>query len=138
MSIIKEIFKDTDMGINAINSIRSYVENEELMHRVLCQREDLKKIREQAESMLTDNDAKECQTGRLRQAMVKTNAFVTMMFDKSSDHIAKMLIEGTNMGIDSLQSEINALEKDGENAPQLAFDLMDTYQKNLSELRSFL
>lgn len=126
------------MGINAINSIRSYVEDEELMHKVLCQREELKKIRDKAESMLTDEDAKDCQTGRFRQAMVKTNAFVTTMFDKSSDHIATMLIEGTNMGINSLQKSINSIEKDGESVPQLAFDLMNTYQKSLTELRSFL
>ena len=42
------------------------------MHKVLMPARGIEEIRDKAESMLTDEDAKDCQTGRFRQAIVKT------------------------------------------------------------------
>ncbi|MDD4839545.1 MAG: hypothetical protein PHE93_02590 [Clostridia bacterium] len=138
MNITKEIVKNTDMGIQAINNIRSYVEDEELMHKVLCQREDLKKIQQDAENMLTNEEIKECKSGKFQKMMLKTGVTMNAIFDKSTENIAQMLIEGTNMGINSVQKTINEMQDNGQEIPNLANDLMSLYQKNITELRAYL
>lgn len=138
MRILEEVVKNTDMGICAINNIRSYVEDEALMHKILCQREDLKRIQADAESQLSEDEIEECKGSRIQQAMLKTGVKMNAMFDKSNRNIAEMIIEGTNMGINSVQQELNEMFKKGEDIPPIANELISLYEKNLHELRSFL
>ena len=49
-----------------------------------------------------------------------------------------MLIDGYNMGITSVQKCINGLNRDGVEIPELASDLMKTYDKNIKALRAYL
>lgn len=138
MNITKEIVKNTDMGIQAINNIRSYVEDEELMHKVLCQREDLKKVQFEAEKMLTEKEVVASKSDKFKKIMLKTGVTMNTLFDRSTENIAQMLIEGTNMGINSIQKTINEMNECGEEIPAIANDLITLYEKNISELREYL
>ena len=59
-------------------------------------------------------------------------------FDNRNSHLASMLIDGYNMGITSVQKCINELNRDNVEVPQLAQDLMKTYDKNIKALRVYL
>lgn len=138
MRIYNEIVKNTDMGITAINNVRSYAEDEELVHAMLLQREMLKKIKSLAEDNMPDVNVRKSKPKTLQEYMLKMGVFFETLFDKSNDNIAKMLIDGTTFGMNSLQKEINKLQKEGESVPKLADELMSVYQHNITELRSFL
>ncbi|HKL94322.1 MAG TPA: hypothetical protein VJZ69_03465 [Clostridia bacterium] len=138
MRILEEVVKNTDMGIRAINNIRSYVEDEELMHTMLCQREELKRIQTEAESQLSEEELEECRSNKFQQMMLKAGVKMNAVFDKSNTNIAQMMIEGTNMGINSVQEEINEMNLKGEEIPPIATELISLYDKNINELRPFL
>jgi len=70
--------------------------------------------------------------------MLKMSAKFNAMFDPSDSHISEMMIEGTNMGINSVQSVINEMQSEGDEVPQLAVDYVNMMQSNINELRSFL
>ncbi len=136
MDIFKEIAQNASMGIKAINSIRSYVEDEELMHRVLCHREDLKIIKSEADENIEEPEDKK--PSKIQEAMLKTGVFMNTLFNKSNDNIARMLIEGNNMGMNSLQKSINSMQQENQEVPPLAQELMSAYQHSIDELRTFL
>lgn len=138
MKIYQEIVKNTDMGIEAINSLRTYVEDEELMHKILCQREELKKIMSEAENKMSEEELNDSKTGAFKTTMLKMGVKINAMFDKTNSNIAEMLIEGTNMGINEVQKELNQMQLDGDEVPQIANELMSLYSRNITELRAYL
>ena len=68
------------------------------------------------------------------KAGVKMNAGI----NNKPTHLASMLIDGYNMGIESVQKCINELARDGVDVPDVAKDLMKVYDKNIKALRAYL
>ncbi len=138
MKIIEEVLKSTDMGIHAINDIREYIEDENLAEKVLKQREKMKNVQMEAEQSLSQDEIDEAKINKVQKVMTGMSTKMTAMMDKSSSHIAEMLIEGTNMGINAIQKIINEMEIDGNEIPELAIKTMKMYQQNINDLRCFL
>ena len=63
---------------------------------------------------------------------------MSAMMNSEPSHIARMLIEGYEMGIVSMQKCINDLAKQGDTAPALAVELVKSYDRNIKALRKFL
>lgn len=49
-----------------------------------------------------------------------------------------MMIEGTNMGINDIQKEINRMNADKEDVPPVAYEYIEMMQQNVDELRNYL
>lgn len=60
------------------------------------------------------------------------------VFDSSNTNIAEMMIEGTNMGINDIQKEINRMNADKEDVPPVAYEYIEMMQQNVDELRNYL
>jgi hypothetical protein len=69
---------------------------------------------------------------------LKTGIIINSISDKSGEKIAEMIIEGNNMGINSITKEANKLGAKGESIPQLATDLTNLLSDNINAMRSFL
>ena len=93
---------------------------------------------EKAKSELGEQELEDAQTNPIQRAMLKAGVKVNASFDNSNTHLASMLIDGYNMGITSVQKCINGLNRDGVEIPELASDLMKTYDKNIKALRAYL
>lgn len=138
MNIYNEIIKSTDVGINAINNIRTYIEDEEMMHKVLSQRESMKVIQDKVQNEMSADDIRDAKGTKMQQAMVSWGTKWNAMMDKSNTHIAEMLIEGTNMGINSITEAMNDLKQNNEVVPPVVSETLQIFQNNINELRSFL
>ena len=60
------------------------------------------------------------------------------MFNDSLSHIADMLIDGYNMGINSVQKCVNELKKDGTEMPSIASEILSFYEDCITDLREYL
>ena len=60
------------------------------------------------------------------------------MINNDASHIARMLIEGYETGIVSLQKCINEMQKSHEEVPICAKDLLKSYDKHIRALRKYL
>ncbi len=138
MKIFREIVRNTAMGAQSIDNILNYIECDKLKNLVLAQKEVMEDFYEKAKSELGEQELEDAQTNPIQRAMLKAGVKVNASFDNSNTHLASMLIDGYNMGITSVQKCINGLTRDGVEIPELASDLMKTYDKNIKALRTYL
>lgn len=138
MRIFEEIYKNADMGVVAIDGVLDHLENEQFRNELNCQREGLLQVRTRAAEQLDVDAVKRSQASFVEKGMLKSGIALKAMSDKTGECVAEMMIEGTNMGINSLQKEINKLNAKGEQVPELATELCTQYQNNLNQIRHYL
>ena len=138
MKIMKEIVRNTAMGAQSVDNIIDHIESEKLKNLLLKQKEVMEDFYQKASAELSEQELEDAKTNPMQQFMLKAGVKMNVGFNNSSSHIATMMIDGYNMGIESVQKCINELSRDGVEVPSLARDLMKVYDKDIKELREYL
>ena len=138
MKIYREILRNTAMGAQSIDNILCYVDSDKMKNLILSQKEVLEDFYQKAKQELSEKEVEEAQTNPIQRMMLKAGVKMNAGINSSCSHLASMLIDGYNMGIESVQKCINELNRDGVEVPELAKDLMKAYDKNIKALRAYL
>lgn len=138
MKIYREILRNTAMGAQSVDNIIDYIDCDKMKNLVLSQKEVMEDFYQKSKQELNEKEIAEAQTNPVQRIMLKAGVKMNAGINSSCSHLASMLIDGYNMGIESVQKCINELEKDGVDVPDLAKDLMKTYDKNIKALRKYL
>lgn len=139
MNIYKDIYKSTQIGVEAIDSLLPHVKNEELKKELCAERKELADLNQKASESLSYDEVKESGICMTEKGMLKGSIFVKATLGGADDNkVASMLIEGSNMGLNSLQKEINRLKDEGEEIPHIAVDTFAAYNTHIGSLRRFL
>lgn len=138
MKLYREIVRNTAMGAQSIDNIIGYIECDKLKNLALNQKEVLEDFFQKAKCELGAEDLENAETNPIQRVMLKAGVKMNASFDNSNSHLASMLIDGYNLGVTSVQKCINELNRDGVEIPQLATDLIKTYDKNIRALRAYL
>lgn len=134
--LIMEVAKNANMGIEAIDSIKTCVKDDEFRNIVVNQREKLAEIKDRA---VCEGDLSDEVKGEFFQnMMVRSATKMKACMDKSNKNIAQMLIEGNNLGINKIISQTHEANKCGIETPPLVGDLIELYDCNIKELRQYL
>lgn len=139
MELVKEVARNANAGIDAIDSIKTCIKDEKLLNLMLEQRARLCDIKDRAVSEIRcDCDGAELHPAE--KAMFKGMVKMKASLDKSNNNIAEMLIEGNNMGINDIVSVSHKADCGcgcRQNTP-LVGELIEAYDVNIKELRQFL
>ena len=138
MKIYREIVRNTAMGAQSIDNIIGYIDCEKMKNLVLSQKETMEEFYQKAKSELSEKELEDAQSNPVQRMMLKAGVKMNAGINSSCSHLASMLIDGYNMGIESVQKCINELKETGVDVPDLASDLMKTYDKNIKALRLYL
>lgn len=138
MKILREMVRSTVMGTDAIDNIMPYVEDKDLAALMSEQKRGMCELMEEAKRGLTREEIAEAEGGKLGKTMLKASSKVNAMLNNDASHIARMLIEGYEMGVVSLQKCVNEMQKEHDEVPLSAKELLKLYDKNVRALRKFL
>lgn len=138
MKILREMVRSTTMGMNAIDNVMPYVEDEALASLMSEQKEGMNSLLAEAKRGLSADEIAAAEGGKLGKTVLKASSAISAMLNGDTSHLARMLTEGYETGIVSLQKCINELQKSHEEVPVPAKELLKTYDKNIRALRKFL
>lgn len=138
MKIYREMVRSTTMGMNAIDNVMPYVEDEALASLMSEQKEGMNSLLAEAKRGLSADEIAAAEGGKLGKTVLKASSAISAMLNGDTSHLARMLTEGYEAGIVSLQKCINELQKSHEEVPVPAKELLKTYDKNIRALRKFL
>ena len=138
MKILREMVRSTTMGMNAIDHVMPYVKDETLAETMRGQKECLGEALAEAKRGLTGTEIAESEGSKLSKTVLKASSAISAMINNDTSHIARMLIEGYETGIVSLQKCINEMQKSHEEVPICAKDLLKSYDKHIRALRKYL
>lgn len=138
MKILREMVRSTTMGIDAIDHVLPYAEDENLAKTMTEQKQAMKDLLCEAKKGLTREEIEEAEGSKLTKTMLKASSTFSAMMNNDTSHLARMLIEGYETGIVSMQKCMNEMQKAHEEVPSCAKDLIKSYDKNIKALRKYL
>ncbi len=96
------------------------------------------KIGDECHQMLNDYGKDEKDPPTVAKAMMWFTTEVKMLMDDDDSHIAKLLADGCNMGMQSLNKYMNEFEKAGQEEVNLASRLVDIESELYDKLMPYM
>lgn len=137
-NLLSAIYQNADMGCSSIEKIIPKIADNELRSEVTSQ---LRRYRRSYNRICSELHAERTEPKKLNpftKAMSDIGLAVSCAADSSTSNIAKMLIQGTNMGIIRLNKSLNAADDVSESARNEAVDMLKAEQAYIDKLKPYL
>ncbi len=138
LTIYKEIQKNTEMAITAINTISDKIYDDRLAMQASRQSMEYTKIHNAALDQILNAKAQPYQSNHLSDFMLKAGIHYNTLLNTSTGHIAEMMIKGSNNGILEMNKVLNHNGEAGEKSVALAKQLIDFETQNIERLKKYL
>ena len=139
IKVLKELYLNADTGKLSVDNVIKKIEDNGLRNLLLSHYESYNELSNKIAVQLNKNGETPKESNVFGKAMLWSSINLNTLFDKTPSHIADMMIQGNNMGIISINKELNCnsdlLSEDTKN---LATDLLSLEQKNVDDLKAFL
>lgn len=137
-NLLSAIYQNADMGCSSIEKIIPKIADNELRSEVTSQ---LRRYRRSYNRVCSELHAERTEPKKLNpftKAMSDIGLAVSCAADSSTSNIAKMLIQGTNMGIIRLNKSLNAADDVSESTRNEAVDMLKAEQAYIDKLKPYL
>ena len=138
INTLDEIHKGSCMGIDAINFILDKVDEDSLKKLLKKQYKSYKDINERIEEIYPKyNEGKPHSTSMREKVMTDWMVNMKTMIDKTTSHLAELLVQGTNMGIIEGRRILNKKNLN-EEVHDIVLKYVTMQEKYLDELKNYL
>ena len=138
VTVYKEIQKNTDMVLKAIETIAGKAYDDEFSRQLSEQSIRFSEILNEASKQLMAAKASMYQGNALSNAMLKTNIHYNTILNTSTGHLAELMIKENNNGILELEKVLKHNENAGTMPVKLAKQLISFEETNVASLKQFL
>ncbi len=137
-ALFREIQKNAEMGIKAIETLLPKV-GDDPFSLYLNQKElQYSQIRDRAKREMLREKEEYARIGAVSELALKGSIHAGTIFNTSISHIADLMIRGNSRGISGIWKALNHHENAGEESRELAEELLNLEQKNITELKKYL
>lgn len=136
-SLLEELNKTVQMSLEVTNIILPKIEDNALREVVLNQRKHYEELIEKINELCTARKLKVTVT-KFDSMMLWGSIQMHTLKDSSPEHIAELMVNGTNMAIVDMIKTVNDAENEEPNTKKLAQSYIDQEEKNLEELKKHL
>lgn len=138
IEILKEVQKNTEMAMKAIDTISEKVYDDSLAIQLSRQSLKYSEIHNKALDKILEGKAEPYRTNGVSQLMLVGGIHSNTLFDTSTSHIAELMIQGSNRGITGMCKSLNHHEYANSTSMEIAKELMDFEEKNIERLKKYL
>ena len=111
--LLDEIYQNANTGIYSIDTLLPKVEDGRVTEELVSYRGKLGRIAQDARQMMAQKSQEPAETGAMSKMGIWTGVQMNTLQDKSSSHIADMVIRGNTIGITKMTREMGrASEQD--------------------------
>lgn len=138
ITIYREIQRNTENAMKAIDAISDKVEDKELALQMSKQSIKYAEIYNQAAKQLVAGKAEGYRGSAMANMMLRTGINYNTLFNTSTGHLAELMIKGSNMGILEMEKILKHNNNAEQGAVSLAQQLIEFEQGNIKSLKSYL
>lgn len=140
IEMLNYIYKNAQMGQNSINHLLDIIKNDSKFRNLLeSQFKEYKDIFDTAEEALNKLGYEAKGTSAIQKFETYMMIDIKTLNDKTPDHVAEMLIQGSTMGIIQITRRLKDYQGSLDKSVQrFAEKLLSTEQHNVEECRKFL
>lgn len=136
--VLREVQKNSQMAMQAIDSISSRIYDDSLSAQVTRDSMRYAELYNRATEELLRGKAESYKETGYQEMMLRGAIKANTMMNSSTSHIAQMLIQGTNRGLTDMWKIMNHSENAGNRTVELAKELMDFEEKSIEKLKEYL
>lgn len=136
-SLCCDIYRNAKMGAEAILNLLPVLEDEDLKSQLTLQLTRYEEFATDAKNLLEKQGEKPLEESGFSRMMAKMGIKMNTMIDKTSSHVAQMVIEGAVMGITDLLKRLNDGGDYGEAEP-IAKKLIEFEQDTVERMKEYL
>ena len=139
VELLTKVCEAADMGRDSINQVKGLTDNQPLNSALEQQCKEYDNIYNRAESILQEQGRPPKNSG----AFAKVNSRIqvnlqTTLTDNVASKLADMVIKGSTMGVTKITKQLHAYDGSNQAAKEVAQQLIQTEESNISEMKQFL
>lgn len=136
--LLNYIYQNTQMGIISVDQIIGVSEDRKFIKCLNRQRSEYLKMNATAKELLNQNNLDEKGISKLSKIKTYMMINIQTITDKSSSHLAEMMIIGSNMGVIDAIRIIKQYDDAEKEILILANELKFFEEANINELKKFI
>ena len=135
---LNKVYQNAQMASNSIQTVAQKVQDADLLSDLNTQHQQYKTITARATSMLANENELPREKNPLSQASAWSGIQMNIMLDKSPDHIAELMIQGSVMGIIDMSRTIKKYADVPNNVKALGYELVTVEENNFQRMKNYL
>lgn len=138
VTLLKECNAGCKMAVGSIDRIKEFLMNAELEQTLTAYKEQHKKLEEESSKLLAELGECGQQPDKIASAFSWITTEVKLLVKDDSTQIAKILMNGCNMGIQSISECMNKCPDASHGSISLAKKLVKCEEKLMEDMKKYL
>lgn len=138
IEFLNYIYQNCSMGIITIEQLIGIAENEVFINHLKKQLTIYQEIKQDTIKILKKKNCDELKLSNMTKIISYITINVKTLTDKSSSHIADMMIQGSTMGVIEITKNLNQYKNADSKIIKIAKHLLNIEEKNIEDLKEFL
>lgn len=138
VTLLKECNAGCKMAVGSIDRIKEFLMNAELEQTLTAYKEQHKKLEEESSKLLAELGERGQQPDKIASAFSWITTEVKLLVKDDSTQIAKILMNGCNMGIQSISECMNKCPDASHDSVSLAKKLVKCEEKLMEDMKKYL
>lgn len=136
--LLKECNRGCKMAVDSMDQISAYVEDENLGRVIDNYKTEHEKLEGESAKLLGQYGEQEQEPGAMASTFSWATTEMKMLVKDDSNQIAKIMMNGCNMGIQSISEAMSQNQEASEESQMVAKNLVRMEEDFMGELKSFL
>lgn len=138
MKLLQECNSGCKMAVTSMDHALEYTRDDDLKTLLHLYKEKHERLKIESENMLKEAGCEGKEPGMMASAFAWITEETKMMLDDDNNQIAKLMMDGSNMGIQSITEYRHKYHEADEKAQTIAKKLVRVEEEFLQELKRFL
>ena len=138
VTIYQEIQKNTGMAMQAVNTLAERNQDNSLSLQISRQSIKYAELYNEASRKLMNAKKEGYKANVVSDAMLRAGIRYHTLLNTSPEHIAELMIKGSNTGILEMEKAMKHNERAGQEALGMAKQLIEFEQSNIKRLKDYL
>ena len=138
IDILKEINKNTKMGMDSLTTVIKKAEDQEFKNLLNTQHDEYQNIYDRTQELLIQNHVEMDDTTPMQKAMSWMGIQFNTATDTSNSNLSELLIQGNDMGIVKGTRLLNNYSFMNNEIKNVLSDFVRLQEKNIEDLKKYL
>lgn len=138
IAILKEINKNSKMGMDSLTTVIKKVDNDEFKNLLNTQHDEYQNIFDRTQELLVKHNAEMEDTPVMQKAMSWMGIQFSTITDNSVSQLSELLIQGNDMGVVKGTKLLNNYSFMDNEIHNIVSDFVRLQEKNIDDLKKYL
>ena len=138
LEMINYIYQNAQMGQDTLTHLLKIAEDADFRKMLESQKNEYKRIFDECDKRLSQTNSETKGIGKMAEMSTYLMINMKTLVDKTSSHIASMIMQGSVMGIIDITKNLKKYENAEQSILSLGERLLQIEEDNLDECKKFL